>query len=416
MPLGAGPLPVLFLLVARRHVVADRVSQDVLRGAGGGNVLAGSADDDAELALEVHRVGVGRQRNGHVRADDRGVGLHEHHRVGEISPAHLGDVGRVVLPDAHHLAGQDGREQPHVGQRPIPSSEGRCAEGVLGDFSDDRLSRVIGGTLDADEGDPVGAGDTSKAHSLSLVAAILGAAAPPAAAASQIMRSKVQIYETAMQILADARRDDQHRAALVDARHRTDRDDERQRVHQRCGVPHSEPAARPRTRPRGRGPAVIAAQLRPGAHAHRVGLHRRPRRRTHRVDSRVGAHRRGRVRGRIRRLIVRHRCIPASRWDGGRKQQFSQRPVGGRLVPAGSTRVGHGYPPNRDTARGRLGRLGDSESRRVLQHLGGPLVPGDCVRRFRGHLRGGRDRSATAATLRGPGRAPRESLPGIDRC
>jgi hypothetical protein len=59
---------------------------------------------------------------------------------------------------------------------------------VLSDFSDDCFIEVIGGTIDADEGDPVGAGDTTKAHSLSLVAAISGAATAPALTLSQIMR------------------------------------------------------------------------------------------------------------------------------------------------------------------------------------------------------------------------------------
>ena len=98
---------------------------------------------------------------GNVRADDRGVGLHEDDRVlGDVAAAHLRDMRGVVLADADHLAGQDRGKQPDVGQRPLPSGEGRAAERMLGDLLDDR-SRVIGRSLDADEGDPIGAGDSA---------------------------------------------------------------------------------------------------------------------------------------------------------------------------------------------------------------------------------------------------------------
>ena len=52
MSLGPGPLAVGFLLIAGRHVVADGVAEDVLRGLGGRDVLAGPADDHRQLALE----------------------------------------------------------------------------------------------------------------------------------------------------------------------------------------------------------------------------------------------------------------------------------------------------------------------------------------------------------------------------
>jgi hypothetical protein len=69
-------------------------------------------------------------------------------------------VRGVVLADAHHLARQDRSEQPNVGQRPLPTGEGGIAERVLGDFLDDRGS-VVGRSLDADEGNPVRAGNSA---------------------------------------------------------------------------------------------------------------------------------------------------------------------------------------------------------------------------------------------------------------
>ena len=53
--------------------------------------------------------------------------------------------------------------QPDVGQRPRPPGEGGRAEGVFGDLPDDR-GGIVGGALDADEGDPVGAGDSTETH------------------------------------------------------------------------------------------------------------------------------------------------------------------------------------------------------------------------------------------------------------
>ena len=156
MALRAGPLDILLLLVARRDIVAGRVAQNALRGLRGAHVLARPGDHDRELTLEMHRIGVGRQLDGHVRADDRGVGFHEHHRIGEVAAAPLLDVCRVVLSDAHHLAGQNRSQQSHVSQWPLPAGEVRRPEGMLGDFFRDCFARVIRRPFDADEGDPSG--------------------------------------------------------------------------------------------------------------------------------------------------------------------------------------------------------------------------------------------------------------------
>ena len=139
VPLRAGPLSVLLLLIARRDVVGDGVAEDVLRCLRGRNVLARPADDDGQLAFEVHRIGVVRAVGSAVFGPTMAVlGFMKMIGVTELAAAHLRDVGGVVLADAHHLAGQDRGEQPDIGERPLPASESRVAERMLGDLTDDR--------------------------------------------------------------------------------------------------------------------------------------------------------------------------------------------------------------------------------------------------------------------------------------
>ena len=190
---------------------------------------------------------------------------------------------------------------------------------------------------------------------------------------------------------------------------------ERQRVHQRCGVPHPDPAHRTRTRPRGGGPAVVDAELRTGAHAHRMGLRRRPGRRTDRVGPRLGAHRRSRVRGRVGAT----HCSPSARscFSAEWRPQAAIRPAAG-WWSAGSRRTNADWSwasakPRTPLGVG-LGALVIPRVGRKPRRLGGAVVPRGRVRGIRGRVRGGRDRSAAAAALRGPGRAPGQSVPGVD--
>src|SRR5262249_51487458 len=64
------------------------------------------------------------------------------------------------------------------GQRPLPAGEVGRSEWVFGDLPRDRLARVIGWSFDTDEGNPVGTGDSAKAHVLTLVAAVMRACGP----------------------------------------------------------------------------------------------------------------------------------------------------------------------------------------------------------------------------------------------
>ena len=52
--LALEPLQMAFLQVARRHVVDDRVAEDVLERLARADVLGRDADDDAELHFVVH--------------------------------------------------------------------------------------------------------------------------------------------------------------------------------------------------------------------------------------------------------------------------------------------------------------------------------------------------------------------------
>src|ERR1700694_4244983 len=141
-----------------------------------------------------------------------------------------------------HHSGQDRRQQPHVGQRPLPAGEGRGAERMLGDFPGYSFVRL---TFDADEGDPVGAGDSTEAHSHSLMAGPAATTAAPRDDARQgvpLYEMSVQHDEIAVERWPDVGYRDRHGAALVDAGDRADRDAVRQRIHQRRSVSHPDVA------------------------------------------------------------------------------------------------------------------------------------------------------------------------------
>ncbi len=202
-------------------------------------------------------------------------------------------------------------------------------------------------------------------------------------------------------------------AALVDARHRLDGDAVRQRLHQRRRVPHPDPAHRSWTRPGQGGSAVVDAELRHGGHPHRMGLRRRPGRRTHRAGTRLGTDRGRGVRGGIGALTGRRRRVSPSRRHGCSQQQLGQRPVGGRLVPAAAARPGDGYPADGPAAGSRVGRLGDSPLGREPRCIGRAVVSRDRVCGRRRRVRGGRERSATTAARRGRRARPGQPVPRL---
>ena len=257
------------------------------------------------------------------------------------------------------LRRQDRREQADVGQWPRASRERGVARQVCSATS--RQICFVRLAFDTDEGDAVGTGNSTKTHSRQ----------PNDARTSHLEMGRVRgrrhpdkganrgMYLIGWDDLSPVgiacqhggrdHANDRNRAQVVDVGDRPHHHPVRQCVHQRRRVPHSHAARRTRPRPvRGR-PDVVAAELRHGGHPHRLGLHRRPVRRTHRARHRLRTHRRCDVRRGLDALPGRRWRIPVSRRHGGRQQQLCERPAGGRLVSARSARPGHGHPPDRDS-------------------------------------------------------------------
>src|SRR5680860_1065540 len=98
------PLAVAGLQVAGRHVVADRVAEDDLRGISRGYVAADAADHDGEFAFEVHIAALRRVEDRFARPDDARVRFQEDQRfLGHVA-AHFLGMRMVVLADANNLA------------------------------------------------------------------------------------------------------------------------------------------------------------------------------------------------------------------------------------------------------------------------------------------------------------------------
>src|SRR5680860_1496464 len=114
------PLSVAGLQVAGRHIVADRVAKDDLRGVCRGDVAADPADHDGEFALEVHVVALPRIKDRLARPDDARVRFQEDQRLLRHVAAHFLGVCQVVLADANDLAsGNDGGEQSRIFERDL---------------------------------------------------------------------------------------------------------------------------------------------------------------------------------------------------------------------------------------------------------------------------------------------------------
>ena len=116
--LRARPLPVVTLMISRRHVVGDRVTEDHAQRLRRRNVLARLTDDDREFTLEVHLVRGGRQDDRGTRANYGRVWLEEDHGVRGSLLRHLRDVICIILADADHLAGENRSQQTDIGERP----------------------------------------------------------------------------------------------------------------------------------------------------------------------------------------------------------------------------------------------------------------------------------------------------------
>ena len=119
----------MFLLHgARGHVVHNRVAEHVVERVLALDVLGVPADDDAELALVVDRVGrIERGDDLLPRIGERGRRLGEDHRIGRhvllvagLVDAALGEFARVVvviLADADHVLGERADRRRELGAR-----------------------------------------------------------------------------------------------------------------------------------------------------------------------------------------------------------------------------------------------------------------------------------------------------------
>src|SRR6185437_8661946 len=98
-----------------------------------------------------------------VRPDQRGGRLEEEQGLLGHLVAQLGGVIGVVATDAHHLARQDRREQPDVGERPALAGQLDVTERVTVDLRDDLTVAVAGAFHDA-EREPAAVGEPSDTH------------------------------------------------------------------------------------------------------------------------------------------------------------------------------------------------------------------------------------------------------------
>nr|BFE68392.1 hypothetical protein GCM10020092_016930 [Actinoplanes digitatis] len=126
---------------------------------------AGRADHHGQLGLVLDLVRLRRDPDRVVRADHRGGRLDEDQRLLRHLVAQLGGVLGVVAADADHLAGEDRREQPDVGQGPALTGEAHLLERETADLGDGQaLDAGTRLTLDDSEGHATGMNKTSETH------------------------------------------------------------------------------------------------------------------------------------------------------------------------------------------------------------------------------------------------------------
>ena len=135
--LGACPLAIGELQVAGAHVVNDGEAEHHVFPVGAVNVLAGTADDDCQLALEFHLGGPLGDANRSLWAHHCCRWLEEDggRKVLGTLLEHLGHVIRVVATHGHDLGGENGSEEANVLDWPGLTGELRLAKGVSGDLS-----------------------------------------------------------------------------------------------------------------------------------------------------------------------------------------------------------------------------------------------------------------------------------------
>jgi hypothetical protein len=130
-----GPLRGSELDVARADVVHDGVAKDVLLPVGGGNLVAGFADDNGELGFIVRlRADLWKNDRG-VRSDDGARKLHEDGRDFLHSHLRFGCVAGVVEADGEDAWRAYGRVEGDLRQ-----SDARSLVQLGGDVSQREFS------------------------------------------------------------------------------------------------------------------------------------------------------------------------------------------------------------------------------------------------------------------------------------
>src|SRR3954452_17133949 len=134
--LGACPLGIAALQVARRDVVRTGVAEHRLQGPLDGHLANQPADHDRELGLVVHLAGQHGIRDGVVRPDDGRRRLEEDDGLVGHLVAKLCRVVRIVAPEPDDLARENGGHQANVDERQLEPAQAELAERVTVDDGD----------------------------------------------------------------------------------------------------------------------------------------------------------------------------------------------------------------------------------------------------------------------------------------
>ena len=115
--LGAGELHVTDLKITRGDVVEARVSQDKRECVVGVQQMrTAAADDQGEFAFVLHALGVFRQNDRLIGANNRSGGFQEDQGFLGDFVAELGSMRGIIAADTHNFGRFDRSEQSDISQ------------------------------------------------------------------------------------------------------------------------------------------------------------------------------------------------------------------------------------------------------------------------------------------------------------